>query len=477
MRRSVRGGGPLDGADLTKACATVAAGLVLLCSAEAKAGGPLGPPGSRVQTSQYTVDLFQGPVLASSRITALAGAYTAIAEGTEGIPFNPAAASFRPPYSTTRDDYDLTAGLTLPASVQGSDFDNNGKVGFTYDKFFWLTFGGLLQHDRLGFGMTVSFQQYELGVPGTPVRLPSSDEVIASVTARLIRLDPVVSYGFLRDQLHLGAGIRFTGFYGIGNTGLVGGTVDNERLLLNANTAGLQAGALWAPHGLPLRVGGAARSPQISTQSDEGRITANAAGDRVVGNVFLPQRVELPWEVEAGVAVQLWKRPFNIPWQDEAKVPKEDTERWRRDKNGQPEPHSMAARRLLAARYAEIPRERVLLSFSALVSGPVKDAVGIESMLSQTVDRSGERTVVTLRGGAEAEVIPNWLVLRAGSYLEPTRFRGGETRLHGTGGFALRVLRWSMFGLFDENTLFRVSFAVDGARDYFGWSIGAGLFR
>jgi hypothetical protein len=34
-----------------------------------------------------------------------------------------------------------------------------------------------------------------------------------------------------------------------------------------------------------------------------------------------------------------------------------------------------------------------------------------------------------------------------------------------------------VFGLFDEETLFRVSFAVDGARDYFGWSVGAGLLR
>lgn len=450
---------------------------MLLCSAEASAGGPLGPHGSRLQTSRYTVDLFQGPVLASSRITALAGAYTAIAEGTEGIAFNPAAASFRPPYSTTRDDYDLTAGLTLPASVQGSDFDNNGKVGFTYDKFFWLTFGAVLQHDRLGFGVTASFQQYELGVPGTPVPLPRSNEVIASVTMRLIRIEPVVSYGFLGDQLHVGGGVRFTGFYGIGNTGVAGGTVDSERLLLNSNTAGLQAGALWAPYGLPLRVGGAVRSPQLSMPSDDGRITANAAGDRVVGDVYLPQRLDLPWEIEAGAAIQLWKRPFNIPWQDETKVPKADVERWRRDKNGQPEPYHRAARRMLAARYAAIPRERVLLSFSTLVSGPVKDAVGVESMLSQTVDRSGERTVVTLRGGAEAEVIPNWLVLRAGSYLEPTRYRGGEARLHGTGGVALRVLRWSVFGLFDENALFRVSVAVDGARDYFGWSISAGLFR
>jgi hypothetical protein len=461
----------------SKACALVAAGLVILCGAEASAGGPLGPHGSRFQTSQYTVDLFQGPVLATTRITGLGGAFTAIAEGTEGIPFNPAAASFRQPYSTTRDDWDLTAGLTLPASVTGTDFDNNGKVGFTYDSFFWATFGGMIQHDRLALGLIGAFQNYELGVPGNPVPLPDSNEVIAGVTARILRVEPVVSYGFLDDQLHLGAGARFTGFYGVANTGVPGEKVDKERLLINANTAGLQVGGLWAPHDLPLRVGGAARSPQLSVLNDEGRIREDANGDRVVGNIYLPNRVELPWEVEAGVALQLWKRPFNIPWADEDKVPHADSERWRRDHNGQQEPYSMGARRLLRARYAQIPRQRLLLSFSALVSGPVKNAVGLESMLSQTIDRSGERTVVTVRGGAEAEVIPTWLVLRAGSYLEPTRYRGGETRLHATGGFDLRVLRWSVFGLFDEAALFRISLSVDGARDYFGWGIGAGLLR
>jgi hypothetical protein len=460
-----------------KACALLVAGLLL--SSRALAGGPLGPQGSRIGTSDYSVDLFQGPVLATTRITALAGAYTAIAEDTEGIPFNPAAASLRPGYSTTKADYDLTGGITLPASVEGTDFDNNGKVGFAYDNFYWVTAGGILRYDRLGLGIVGSFQNYELGVPGSPVPLPNSNEVIASVRARLVRLDPVISYGFLGDQLHVGGGLRFTGFYGVGATGVPGQPANNERLLINANTASLQAGAVWAPHALPFRVGGALRSPAISILDDEGRIQPNAEGDRVVGNIFLPNRVELPWEVEGGFAVQLWKRPFNIPWIDEATIPRPDTERWRqRSPDGtEPEPPHLGARRMLKARYAQIPRERVLLSVSTLVSGPVRNAVGIESMLSQTVDRSGHSTVVTVRGGAEAEVIPNWLVLRAGSYVEPTRYSGGATRIHGTGGFALRVLRWSMFGLFDPDTLFRVSFAVDAARDYFGWGIGAGLFR
>jgi hypothetical protein len=64
----------------------------------------------------------------------------------------------------------------------------------------------------------------------------------------------------------------------------------------------------------------------------------------------------------------------------------------------------------------------VLLSFSALVSGPVKDSVGLESMLSQTIDRSGEKIVVGLRAGAVSEVIPTWLVVRAG-FISSQRFR------------------------------------------------------
>ena len=218
------------------------AGLSVLCATSAGrragAGAPLGAQGTPIQTSDYTLDLFQGPVLASSRVTGLGGAYAGLAEGAEGIPFNPAAASQRFPYSTEHLDYDLTAGVTFPASVSGTDFENSGK--------------------RFGFG----------------------------------------NFG----------------------------------------------------------------------------------------------------------------------------------------------------------------------------------AVGVSSMLAQVVDRSGERATVGMRAGAETEVVPNRLQLRVGAYLEPTRFRESTPRLHGTTGFEVRVLEWSAFGLFPEDTAFRISGAVDGSRDYFGWSLGVGTW-
>src|SRR5689334_16632403 len=69
----------------------------LAAAPRAHAGGPLGEQGTRLATSSYGVDLFQGPVLGTSRVTGLGGAFTAIAEGTEGLAWNPAAASWRPP--------------------------------------------------------------------------------------------------------------------------------------------------------------------------------------------------------------------------------------------------------------------------------------------------------------------------------------------------------------------------------------------
>ncbi len=444
---------------------------------KARAGGPLGPEGSRIATSNYAVDLFQGPVLSTTRIVGLSGAYTAIAEGTEGIQYNPAAVSLRPPYSTTPDDYDLTAGITLPASVNKTDFDNDGNVGFVYDRFVWVSAGALLQHQRVGLGVLGSFQNYELGVPGEPVPLANTNEVIVAVKIRLLEAEPVISYALPGEEIHLGLGLRIASFFGVGGTTAGGEPVGDERLLVNANSAGVQGGLLWAPAPLPVRVGVAVRSPVARVFGDDGRIAPDQAGDRVVGNIYLPSRLDLPWEVEGGVAVQLGPRPFNLRWVNEDTIPREDSEPYVRTKNSVREPPFRGARRLLKVRYAKLPRRRVLLSASALLSGAVHNAVSMESMLSQTVRRAGRHASLAIRAGAEAEVIPTWLVLRAGSYLEPTRFVSGSRRVHGTGGFDVKVLTSSVFGLYDEGTMFRVSGAIDRARDYFGWSVGAGIMH
>jgi hypothetical protein len=468
---------------------------LLVCVREGRAAGPLPENrGDPITTSDYSVDLFQGPTLASSRITALGGAYTGLAEGAEGIPFNPAAASLRYPQSTTNVDWDLTAGFTTPTSVRGTDFDNNGDSTFGkgQKEFYFGNLGGFIQWGHVGLGIMVSAQQY--GIAQTPFlkivqQAPtgSTDKEVAKgtdlVDVRFFKIDPVVSYGFLDDQLHVGGGIRaiYLQFAGaLADVDPQNNTLGSTRQATDLYTnyaIGLQGGILWAPYKLPLRLGGAVRSPLAAREGDfGGGFKADDSGDIRAGPVYLPKRADVPWEVEVGASVQLWQRPLNIQWNDEDAVPVPDTERYRETKDGQLEPPFKGARKILKQRYRAIPRQKILITTSAMLSGPVANAVGVESMLIGRLERSGQDASLSIRGGVEAEVIPWWLVVRAGSYLEPSRFRHSSSRLHATTGFQVRLFKWDAFGVADKQTIWRLSGAVDFARDYFAWAVGLGIF-
>jgi hypothetical protein len=484
---------------------TIVAGLVVLWARGARADGPLGAQGTRITTSRYTFDVFTGPVLASARVTAMAGAYTAIADGTEGITFNAAAPAIRPPYSTTRDDYDLTGSVTfsnLPflgqASVIATDLENKGQTSFSRDAaFVWATGGFTIQHDQAGIGVLVSGQQY------TP-RHADATKPVLDAAFRLFRVDAVASYGFLGDRLYVGGGIRGIDFETVDTSG-------DERLLFRSFGVGVQGGALWAPRELPMRVGGTVRSPIVVSRNTGTTVQPRANGDVVVSqhglDFYLPEAISLPWELEWGVALQLGPRPLNVAWTDEDTVTGPEVERERRVVDDQIEPVWRGARRLLKKRYAALPRRKVLLSFSTLVTGPTANAVGFESMLAGNVDRAGRTATATARVGAEAEVLPNRLQLRGGTYLEPTRFRDvarepaddashacpngapppgnglcvvgvqPRPRLHGTFGFEVRLFEWTVFGLADEGTSWRVTAAGDYARDYYGYSLAIGLWH
>jgi hypothetical protein len=203
-------------------------------------------------------------------------------------------------------------------------------------------------------------------------------------------------------------------------------------------------------------------------------------GDRQVGQFYLPKGVDLPWEAEWGVAFQIGPRPLNFSWTDEDEYKAPEVEEQRRMEPGDGhtpprlEPRSASAHRILRHKYRLVPREKLLLSFGMLVTGPTPGALGVESMLTQVVERSGEKTSVTIRAGGEIEAIPNHLQLRGGTYMEPTRFRESTPRVHATAGFETRLIEWSLFGIFPEDNVFRLSGAVDVAREYFGWSLGLG---
>jgi hypothetical protein len=465
------------------------AGVIALGAAHARGAGPLGARGDPITTSSYHIDYFQGPVLASSRVTGLGGAYAGIAEGVEADAVNAAAPAMRVPWSVDWFDYDLTAGISFPSLLRKTDFDNNGSAGFSFKDFYFLQAGGNMQLGAWGFGALADMQTYHLqGLP--PVTgLPPNLHVT------LIKGHALASRALLDGQLIMGAGIRIAQLRFTASEDSTGARGSQD--LLTMTGAGPEAGIIWAPHRLPLRVGVSGRFPVQSKADPTSPTTPNAQGDTVIGAMYLPDTVQLPWELEAGIAVQLGPRPLNVPWVNPNEVVAQLREqiaqaREQRLGNGVSAKDDAALRKIeddrlkaskrdararLKARDHALPRNRWLLSSSVLITGPVADAVGVESFLEQRVDRSGQRVSITPRVGLEAEPVGGWLKLRAGSYLEPTRFREGAPRLHGTFGFDVKLLNWSVFGIWDEDTYWRVGGFVDGTRGYLGWGVSVGVWH
>lgn len=428
----------------------------------------LGPEGSRFETNDYKIDLFQGPVLGSARMTGLAGAYAPIAEGVAGFQVNAASPAVRPLWSRSWFDYDWDLGVTFPNSLSKTDFDNNGSVGFRYTNFLFFTAGLNLQFGNWGAGFSAQAQQYELGRPdvaGAP-----------ALRLSLLRANALLARSMFNGQLVIGAGVRAV-------TLSLGARQDNasgDTALFSTGSAGYEGGVLIAPLSLPMRFALTARSvmaPSAASHSDAVQTDAN--GQKFVDfreRLYLPSTVELPWEVDVSMAYQLG-RPLNLEWINTHHPPDEYLREEKLPDGGIRHVHDKKyVEKKSKAKYAALPRQKLLIVASALVSGPVQKAIGIESFLAQRVERSGEKPSVTPRVGIEAEPFANAVQIRAGSYLEPSRFSRSTPRLHGTLGLEVRLFRWSVFGLLDEDTSWRVGGYGDVARNYLGWGVTAGMW-
>ncbi|AKF85105.1 hypothetical protein MFUL124B02_09400 [Myxococcus fulvus 124B02] len=396
----------------------------------ASGGGALAdnPP---LTGSNYAIDVYQGPVLAPVRVSGLSGAYAPIAEGVEGISVNTAAPAVRSLYSSKHVDYDLSAAFTFPSSLRDTDFDNNGSVGFAKDEFVFVQLGGLIQWGPWGLGGAASIHNYTLG----------QDANGQVLNLGMTRFQLQLARGFFDSELVVGVGLRAVSLN-------INPAEDTSNTLASMLGANVEAGALWTPMDLPMRAALSLRAPVKGGLTPDGPATADEAGNVLVAGLYLPESVRLPWEIEAGIAWQFGARPLQIPWGPER-----------------------------AERFKALPRSKLLLTGSVLFSGAVSNAIGFDSFLSQRLERSGRRLSVSPRIGAELEPLDNRLQLRAGSYLEPSRFDAVGPRLHGTVGAEVRLFQWSLFGLMSPDTSWRVSGFADVSRRYFAWGIGAGTWH
>lgn len=453
--------------------------------------------GEALDGKSFDLDLVTGPVMGPGRVVGLGGAYVALAGAVEAASWNPAAFGTRGLWETDWFEWDLTLGL-VPNTISSSDFDNDGRSGFTYDTFLFGSVGGSLRFGELGFGLLVNFQTYEIG---------------ADTSLALSVLDYGAGYLFIGGQLAIGVALR---------TALLAITDESsDTSLVDFSGSAPEVGAVLQPEGQPFRIGGALRLPVHSSSSD----TLVAAG------MTLPSVIRLPWEVQAGMAWQFGPRPLNrryvnphdveeelrsqlleqrqervraqlqreqlaarlqmvqermppseramrgiseheptdaLWWRGEAVV------RWREEQALQRQLERLAAERAREA--AELSRQYLLLSGEVIFVGPTGDAVGLESFLAQRRRTAGESTTVGLRGGVEGEPIERWLKMRAGTYLEPSRFAGVPYRLHGTAGFDVKLFTWDLFGLLEPFTL-RFGSAADVAERYLYVGLGIGIWH
>ncbi len=498
-----------------RACLSALSLGALLTLATGPTRAALPAEGEAIQTNDYSVDLHQGVVLSGARVVGLGGAFVAIAEGVEGSAMNPAATAARTPHSYSHFDYDLGVGLTFPSAIARTDFWNSGHSAELPKSTLGFLFFNLaldLQFGRWGLGLASDFQRYSLLRGEDPEMERQRDRLVGQIAIGHLQ----VAHAFADGQLLVGVGSRTSGF-----------SVSNEndpelsaRELFSTVGAGLEGGFVLRPNDWQVRVG-AAYHAGFTTRAAPESTSFVLYQDDPVNRLYLPARVTLPWDVNVGVAFQLGPRPLNPRWVHpsialgpmrrylewrahererrrrklEASAlisPEGEAERQQRLRRGYAELRAeeeldeqegerveVALDRKLRRRYADMSRLHLLVTTSLMVTGAAENAVGIESMLNRSVQRSGEGSSFSPHLGVETELVPHWLRLRGGSYLEPSRFRSNPNgaRVHATFGFDQKLLSWTVFGAMPDDTAWRVSGSLDAGRSYLSWGIGIGVWR
>jgi len=360
-----------------------------------------GPP---IVDNNYNLDLRQGPILGSARQVALGGAYIGVAEGITSLNSNPAGVAFRLERSTTKFDWDWTAGLN---DLKSKDFDNNGQSPPDYKDHHIRSLGVMGQYGPWGVGVLTTAEILALNGPDG-----QQNEYVLSVTSLALGRQ------FLDRELTIGVGLRAT------TTKLRTKTIDTT--LGKLSGTGWEVGGVWNPERGPFRLGAVYSS---SIRSDQSLNNAGGIPVTAKNGLIIPQQAILPATFGVGVSYAFDSAPF-----------------WKNHK--------------------------LLVASDLVFTAPSENAVGVESVLAQTVQPVGTVRTTSVRLGAELETLPGRLRLRLGSYFEPSNYEGISGRTHLTGGFEVRLFHTSILGEYDWS----LTTTVDSARDYLNIFLSLGFW-
>lgn len=347
-------------------------------------------------------------LVTASRLVGLSGASTGLAENTESIPTNYAAAAGRHPRRDRSWDWDYTLAFLAAPVASMRDVENDGhgeqtiapvegQVGFT------------VQIQRFGVG--IYSRGSTRGLCLTEACEPGMEQLEAQSASGAL----VAGYSFLDDQLLIGAGFN-----------MAFASFQYEQTLRGYLGLSLGLGVNWRPHFTPFRVG----VSYVSQSNAEPQFDL-AQSPTLAGRPLYRGAVS-PAKLSTGACTRVGKEAWRFNRQSPsairehpshenlAKVPHDVIEDWS-------------------------PPGAVLLCAQLDVVFPVTGATTLTPfLLGGAAPSAGAYTTFIPRLGVEWEALTRLLRLRAGTYLHPAQIEGSTPRPHFTAGFELRVVR--LFG-------------------------------
>ncbi len=397
------------------------------------------------QSTTATIETVRGPLSGSTRFIGLGGAFVAIADDSEGVAINPASTAVRLPYSWNMWDYGVGVDFAVGAWLPKNDLYNQSDSGDTAGGKSSALFGSLaaiIYYGQGGFGVSAEAQS------NAASRQDEVQGIGRSLGANFGVVHASLAYGFFDGQLLLGAGPRFVGM-SFGSSGSGASALSSAGL-------GYEVGVVVKPTIAQYRVGAAFKSP----------ITAKLPA--AVGEPTTTARV--PWDLALGFAYQFGRRPLNPSLVTPEAYAQASVV------GGQPSKSDVKrAEQALFERYERLQRRYLLVTTELLIAQADGDHMGIEQYW--TDGASDTQPIISPRIGVESEVISHHLRLRGGSYYEPARLDLAPSRVHGTGGFDIRLFEWDVFGLIKPFDYWQLSVAADAARAYLNTSFSIGFWH
>jgi len=381
-----------------------------------------------------TIDTVRGTIQGSTRFIGLGGAFVALAEDTEGVPINPASVAVRLPYSWDAFSYgfgvDFSVGTWLPKNdvynvPEDTESENNGTL--------FGSLAAIVNIRHFGLGLSAEAEQNDVSQRTQGV---SKDR---TGNFGLVHLD--AAYGYFEGQLLLGAGLRVVGVSFDGNEG---------GNLLTAGV-GYKAGFIVKPTGTNFRLGVAIQQPINAKLEGE-------AGEE-------PTTVHIPWTASAGLAIMLSGRDLNRPFITVGDRVEQNT----RGREEREDDEEIAEKQLFDAYQKDQTWYLLLTSEVALLQGPRDVPLGNDVPI--------DRPLISPRVGLETELVPRWVRVRGGSYIELPVTEGGEARMHGTVGADIKLFPFSAFGLIGPFDWWQFSFAADMAENYLNTGFSVGIWH